>query len=61
MSCKFILEVGNKIMSCKLIFASCELFLMSCKFKEIIFQVASCVFWIENFILRLLRVESLRR
>ena len=34
-NCKFILRVGNKITSCKLLFASC-------KFKEIVLQVASC-------------------
>ena len=42
-SCKFILRLGNKIMSCKLLFASCELLFTSCKFKEIILQVANCV------------------
>ena len=42
-SCKFILRLGNKIMSCKLLFASCELLFTSWKFKEIILQVANCV------------------
>ena len=43
-SWKFILLNGNKIASCKLLYASCELLLTSCKFKEIIVQDASCVF-----------------
>ena len=47
-NCKFVLPVGNKIMSCKLFFASCELLFMSYKFREIVFRVASCVLWIEN-------------
>ena len=48
-SCKFILPVGNKIMSCKLSFARCELLFKSYNFKEIIFRVASCVLWTENW------------
>ena len=48
-SCKFVLPDGNKIMSWKLFFASWELLFMSYKFKEIFFQVASCVLWIENW------------
>ena len=47
-NCKFVLPVGNKIMSCKLFFASCELLFMSYKFRQIVFRVASCVLWIEN-------------
>ena len=47
-SWKFILPNGNKITSSKLLFASCDLLLMSCKFKEIIVRVASCVFHVEN-------------
>ena len=47
-SCKFILRVGNKFTSCKLLFVSCELLFTSCKFKEIILRVASCALWVEN-------------
>ena len=43
-----ILQAENKITSCKLFLASCKLLFTSCKFKEIISQVASCVFWVEN-------------
>ena len=47
-SCKFILWVGNKITSYKLLFASCKLLFTSCKFKEIILRLASCVLGAEN-------------
>ena len=55
--CKFILPVGNKIMSSKLLFASCQMLYPSYKFKEIILRVASCVLWDENFKF-ILRVAS---
>ena len=45
---KFVLWVGSKTMSCKLLFASCELISTSCKFKKIILRVASCVLWVES-------------
>ena len=41
MGWKFTLTVGNKIASCKLLFASRELLLTSSKFEEIILQVDS--------------------
>ena len=47
-SYKFILQVGNEITSCKLLFASCELLFTSFKFKEIILRVASCALWVGN-------------
>ena len=40
-SCNFILRVENKIASSKSRFTSC-------KFKEIVLRVASCVLWVEN-------------
>ena len=41
--------VGNKIMSCKLLFAIFELLFASWKFKEKILRVKSCNLWVENF------------
>ena len=40
-SCRFILRVGNKITSCKLLFASY-------KFEDKNLWVSSCVLWLEN-------------
>lgn len=42
MGCKFILLVGNKIVSCKLL-------LLDDKFKEIFLSIASCIWRVENF------------
>ena len=57
-SCKFILLVGNKIVSCKLFF--CEMRVANLK-KFFGLQVVFYELKIKNFIIRVLRVESLRR
>ena len=57
-SCKFVLRVGNKITSCKLLYASCELLFTSCKFKKIILRVATCVLWVENWKKNISKVAS---